>query len=361
MIYLVYVLFAGYLLTRFGRVITASRALPVWIVLLALGVIMVDPNLILPVAELFGIQVVSNLVFATMLLFLLFEHLTSAAEQTRSQRQLRRMIARLASRDYQLPARASPASPRALVVVPAYNEGASIAGVVRELSLLRDQSDWAVDAVIVDDGSMDDTAAAARREATAGISVVSHAVNCGVGGVLMTGFLIALEHDYEYVVQCDGDGQHPVAHISELLRFADHKKLDLLVGSRFSQRAHEDESTTLLRRVGGRLISIALASFGRGAQVTDPTSGFRVHSRRAAALLAHKMPDEYPEPESIALCTIERLKIGETPVRMNARQAGESSISGWKSAVFMVKVLTSLLSFRVRHAFGRAGAIRQPH
>jgi hypothetical protein len=38
---------------------------------------------------------------------------------------------------------------------------------------------------------------------------------------------------------------------------------------------------------------------------------------------------------------------------MLAREAGESSISGWKSAIFMVKVLTSLLSFRVRYALGR--------
>jgi hypothetical protein len=139
------------------------------------------------------------------------------------------------------------------------------------------------------------------------------------------------------------------------VREAAERKVDLLVGSRFCANSQADESTTAMRRFGGRLISLSLATFGRRAQVSDPTSGFRVYSRRAAGLLAQRMPDEYPEPESVAVCAIQGLAIGETPVKMLAREAGESSISGWKSAIFMVKVLTSLLSFRVRYALGRVG------
>lgn len=360
MLYLAYVLFAGYVITRFGRVITASRALPVWLVLLALGIILVVPDLLLPVASMFGVQVVSNLVFATMILFLLFESLTLAAEQTKSHRQLRRLVARLAQREFAAEAARreastpAPSAGRALVVVPAYNEAESIAQVVTELGAVRVASGDAFDVVVVDDGSGDDTAQAARAVAGEGVYVLSHTVNCGVGGVLLTGFLIAREGGYDYAVQCDGDGQHPVQSIPELLRIAAASNSDLLIGSRFCEPAQTDASTTALRRFGGRMISLVLATFGRRAKVTDPTSGFRVHSRRAFAMLARDMPDEYPEPESVALCAIHGLKVEEAPVRMHARQGGESSISGWKSAVFMIKVLTSLLSFRVRHALGRA-------
>jgi len=353
MIYLAYVLFAGYVLTRFGRVISASRAIPMWIVLAALGIAIVDPDFLFPVARLFGIQVLSNMVFATMILFLLFESLKGAAEQTATTRQLRRMVARLACRDFGAQQKlASKAT--ILVAVPAYNEASSIANVVVQLNALLSQHEE-IHAVIIDDGSMDDTANIAREHAGDRVTVVSHTVNCGVGGALMTAFTIATSHGFEQVVQCDGDGQHPVPMIPELTRWARERQLDMLVGSRFCAADQRDESTTWMRRIGGRLIALSLATFGRKAQVTDPTSGFRVYSRRAAALLAQRMPDEYPEPESVAVCAIQGLSIAEVSVQMHAREAGESSISGWKSAVFMVKVLTSLLSFRLRHALGRAG------
>ncbi len=350
MIYVVFVLFAVYVLTRFGRVISASRAIPMWLVLMALGVIIIEPELPLPVARLFGIQLVSNLVFATMILFLFFESLKGAAEQTGSTRKLRTLVSRLASRDF-----TAESAGKALVVVPAYNEADSIGAVIAALSEMRERNDGpTIDVVIVDDGSLDGTFGVATARSYPGIRVVSHSVNTGVGGVLQTGFMIALARGYDYVVQCDGDGQHPVAQIPELVRATADKQADLLIGSRFCHEAsHTDESSTALRRFGGWLISFALATFGRGAQVSDPTSGFRVYSRKAAKLLVERMPDEYPEPEAVALCAIHGLSIREVPVRMHARQGGESSISGGKSAVFMVKVMTSLLSFRVRHALGR--------
>lgn len=350
MIYVTFLIFTVYVLTRFGRVISASRAIPMWIVLTALAVIVVDPELPLPVAELFGIQLVSNLVFATMILFLFFESLKGAAEQTGATRKLRSLVARLAMRDFK-----GSGTATALVVVPAYNEQDSIGDVVAALAKMRDDAgDLTVDVLVVDDGSADATYAVASRHPESGINVVSHSVNTGVGGVLQTGFMIALANRYDYVVQCDGDGQHPVVQIPELVRAAADQNADLLIGSRFCSAGRStDESSTALRRFGGWLISFALATFGRGAQVSDPTSGFRVYSRKAAALLVARMPDEYPEPEAVALCAIHGLSIREVPVRMHARQGGESSISGGQSAVFMVKVMTSLLSFRVRHALGR--------
>lgn len=353
LLYLAYLLFAVYALTRFGRVISAARALPMWIVLLALAVAVVAPEALLPIASVFGIQVVSNMVFATMILFLLFESLAGAADQTKSQRQVRKLVSRLASRDFSASQEARPQ--RALVVVPAYNEAENIADVVRALVAVRASTGGAIDVLVVDDGSADDTVAIARSAASEGVHVLSHLANVGVGGVLMTGFLVAIEHGYAYVVQCDADGQHPVAQIPALLAAAESRGTDILVGSRFCTPAGDDESTTGMRRFGGLVISWALRAFGAGAKVSDPTSGFRVYSPRAARLLAARMPDEYPEPESIALSAMHGLSIAELPVTMNPRQGGQSSISGWKSAIFMVKVLTSLLSFRLRYALGRAG------
>jgi hypothetical protein len=60
------------------------------------------------------------------------------------------------------------------------------------------------------------------------------------------------------------------------------------------------------------------------------------------------MPDEYPEPETVALARREGLKLVEYGVSMNARTSGKSMISGMKTAIFMYKVLTALLGLRLR-------------
>jgi len=63
------------------------------------------------------------------------------------------------------------------------------------------------------------------------------------------------------------------------------------------------------------------------------------------------MPDEYPEPEAIALVARSRLRIEETHVAMLPRTLGTSSISGLKNARFMTKVTTALLGLRLRTLF----------
>ena len=85
-----------------------------------------------------------------------------------------------------------------LVVVPAFNEAASIAQV------LRDIRSNGFDALVVDDGSTDNTAVFARESQA---SVVSLPLNSGVGGALRCGFRYAVENGYAAIIQCDADGQ----------------------------------------------------------------------------------------------------------------------------------------------------------
>jgi hypothetical protein len=73
-----------------------------------------------------------------------------------------------------------------------------------------------------------------------------------------------------------------------------------------------------------------------------------VYSEKAYKFLIRNMPEDYPEPESIALFSQGHLKIAEAPVTMVARAAGSSSLAGLKSIQFMVKVSVSLLALRLR-------------
>ncbi|MFW5919505.1 MAG: glycosyltransferase family 2 protein, partial [Halanaeroarchaeum sp.] len=86
-----------------------------------------------------------------------------------------------------------------VAVIPAYNEAKTVGPVIDEASRHVEE------AVVIDDGSTDDTADVARDH---GATVIEHVFNTGVGGAVRTGYLYAIEHDYEFVVQIDADGQH---------------------------------------------------------------------------------------------------------------------------------------------------------
>jgi hypothetical protein len=83
--------------------------------------------------------------------------------------------------------------------------------------------------------------------------------------------------------------------------------------------------------------------------VSDPTSGFRVYSRRALALFDTTYPYDYPEPESLAVAAAARLRIVEVPVTMRDRQHGRSSIGGLYAPYYMLKTSLALVLSYVRN------------
>jgi hypothetical protein len=339
--------------SQFGARLAARHAVTWYLVSAFILVSAIRPQWLRPLADLLSINLISNLVLAVLTMFLFVQMLEQYSESARSQRQLVRLVASLAALAFAARPRASRERLRVLVVLPCYNEAESLPRLVPQLlALQRSTSDMEVDFCIVNDGSLDETPALLQELAPH--NHTSHQTNIGVAGVLRTGFEIARRIGADYAVQCDADGQHPIERIPSLIRKAQERKVDMLIGSRFApgEGAAEDAlaSTTRLRRLGGIVVSTTLRLF-RGARVADPTSGFRVYSRRAMNTLLRLMPDEYPEPESIALVALARLRIEETYVEMLPRTTGTSSISGLKSARFMIKVTSALLGLRLRTLF----------
>jgi hypothetical protein len=341
--------------SQFGARLAARHAVTWYLVSAFILVSAVRPQWLRPLADLLGINLVSNLVLAVLTMFLFMQMLEQYAETARSQRQMVRLVASLASLGF--PSRPPPSREgsrlRVLVVLPCYNEAGSLPRLVPQLYALQASTpDMEVDFCIVNDGSLDETPALLQELVP--MNHVSHQANIGVAGVLRTGFEIARRIGADYAVQCDSDGQHPVERIPHLIRIARARQVDMLIGSRFAPGGEGTEdalaSTTRLRRLGGLVVSTTLRLF-RGARVVDSTSGFRVYSRRAMGTLLRRMPDEYPEPESIALVALARLRIEETHVEMLPRTTGTSSISGLKSARFMIKVTSALLGLRLRTLF----------
>ena len=212
---------------------------------------------------------------------------------------------------------ATVTTPRKLAVVPAYNEAACVGGVVRNLRSYA--SDY--DVLVIDDGSTDATP---RIAAEAGARVLRLPFNLGIGGAVQSGFQYALENDYDYAVQVDGDGQHDAREIGRLEWTMRDERVDMVCGSRFLT---EDRTypAPISRRTGIHLFAYLL-SWIVGQRVSDPTSGFRLYNRRGIAVFARDYPHDYPEVEAVLMVHWHRLRMCEVPVRMFTRNGGVSSV-----------------------------------
>ncbi|HWR38333.1 MAG TPA: glycosyltransferase family 2 protein [Patescibacteria group bacterium] len=222
---------------------------------------------------------------------------------------------------------------RTLIVVPAFNEQHNILRVIADIR----KDIPGADILVINDCSGDNTAERARA---AGAQVVDLPYNLGIGGAVQTGFKYACAHQYDYVVQIDGDGQHIPAEVRKLRLAMERTGSDMVIGSRFLN-VHSFK-TTCCRRLGIRFfywLFLVLLHI----RVTDSTSGFRLYNKKCIGVLARHYPSDYPEPDAIVLLKKQGLNISETGVEMRARQHGESSITAWKSPYYMLKVSLSIL------------------
>src|SRR5688572_1847220 len=117
-------------------------------------------------------------------------------------------------------------SQRVLVIIPAFNEEASLARVIGKV---RDAMPSA-DIAIVNDGSTDQTAQIADG---LGVVVLNLPHNLGIGSAMQTGFIYAHRQGYDLAIQVDGDGQHDPSEISELIQQLRVDKADVVIGSRY--------------------------------------------------------------------------------------------------------------------------------
>lgn len=231
---------------------------------------------------------------------------------------------------------------KTLIIIPAFNEEGSIEKVVNNLTEKFPQYDY----LVVNDGSTDGTKNICSGN---GYQVVNLVINMGIGGAVQTGYRYARENNYDIAVQIDGDGQHDVRFLAEMIKLIEENKADVVIGSRFVEK--EGFQSSQMRRVGINFLSI-LAWILTGVRVKDITSGYRVINRKFIRIFAEDYPSDYPEPEAMVIAAVHGGKILEYPVVMRERENGESSITLKKSVYYMIKVTLAMLirrlSFGVR-------------
>ena len=235
-----------------------------------------------------------------------------------------------------------------LVFIPAHNEEATIAGVVKEVRHGLD-----ADVLVVDDGSTDATA---NLAAEAGARVLCHPFNLGVGAAIRSGLRFAEEGHYSLAIQVDGDGQHDVESARALLKALTGN--DVVVGSRFAEGSGVYEVSRLRRLAMGQLSGVL--SRRLGTTLTDTTSGFRAFGPDAISLFSRAYPSSYLSDtvEALLMCADHGLRVVEVPVTMRERQGGKPSAGRLRSLRHLFEVWLVVSLHRVRAERRVRGGIR---
>lgn len=208
------------------------------------------------------------------------------------------------------------------VVIPSYNEAATLPGLLRELAELGTGAELCV----VDDSPGEEAAALAELKLP-GLTVIRRGGKGGRGSAVLEGLRYFLKGPCDYFVEMDADGSHPAARLPGLLKEAAGKKADLLIASRYL-----DGSSVGGRPLPRRLLSRAanwLAGLLLGVPVRDYTSGYRVYSRRAAEAAAgcgSCGSGFIVLAETLVAVYYRGYAVAEAPVAFTEREKGESSV-----------------------------------
>jgi glycosyltransferase involved in cell wall biosynthesis len=242
---------------------------------------------------------------------------------------------------------------RTLVFIPAWNEEASIDGVVADVRTHIPDADI----LVIDDGSADSTSERARA---AGVLVAPMPFNQGLGAALQTGYLWALREGYDYCAHLDADGQHPASEVARVLAEVQADRADLAIGSRYAAQTEplpgavpegQDYKATWTRQIGINVFRLLLTLATR-QRFTDTTSSMRAANRRVMKLFSENYSPDFAEIESLQMAVREGLRVEEVPVRMLERTGGSSFLTPLRSAFFIFKGLVVILVglFKPRHA-----------
>ena len=222
------------------------------------------------------------------------------------------------------------AQARVLVLIPAYNEAASLPALVATLRHRRPD----LDLLVVNDGSSDRTSALLRE---LGVQWLEWPERRGVGRALRAGLRYASRQGYDLVIRLDADGQHEVDDVERLLAPLRLGAADVVLGSRFAALNRSHHPNPSQRSLGAVLPMITRRT------VTDPTSGFWAMGPRAVAMLAEHHPGGYPEPELHLFLSHNAMRVVEVNVQWRARLHGRTSLTPFRLVGAGARVALAML------------------
>lgn len=190
---------------------------------------------------------------------------------------------------------------RYCVVIPALNAASTIGGLIRQIRAL------GLAAVVIDDGSHDQTAPIASAQ---GALVISHLRNLGKGCALRTGFDYALRSRFDGVVTMDSDGQHDPSEIPKLIHAGELQHAGMVIGDRMGNGL----AMPAVRRWTNGLMSAVVSTIAR-QRIPDSQCGFRVIRREILETVPLQAKRFEIETELVCALAARRWKIVSVPIR----------------------------------------------
>jgi dolichol-phosphate mannosyltransferase len=214
----------------------------------------------------------------------------------------------------------------ALIIVPTYNERENLLRIVPRLLSLPAK----VDLLVVDGNSTDGTGKTADELAAKHpeVHVFHETKKSGLGRAYLAGFKWALERDYEFVFEMDGDVSHDPDDVPKFLEAAKNENADLVLGSRYTggvRVLNWPLKRLLLSRCAGIYVWLVT-----GMPFTDPTGGYKCFRRRA--LQAINLDTARSDGYSFQIEMTHRLwrdgfTVVEVPITFTERVEGSSKLT----------------------------------
>ena len=248
-----------------------------------------------------------------------------------------------------------------LIIMPAYNEGASIGGFLEQLegSIVSDIADI----LVINDGSTDDTS---RIVSEHGHEIITHVYNMGYTAALLSGYKYAVRRRYKYVIQIDADGQHDICNVLSL-----YERLlgpdgngdgpDIVVGSRFLEGGKSFPISGLKKVTIGFFRKLIRMTTGKS--LTDPTSGLQGLNCRALLYFSEhpNFDDKFPDSNMLIRMLLLGYQIEEIPAVMHQRETGTSMHSGLiKQGLYMANMFFSISAILIRILVMKADRRAEP-
>ena len=229
------------------------------------------------------------------------------------------------------------------VVVPAYNEAATIARVLDDLLSVAAQQCWEI--IVVDDGSTDRTLQiladleSQHRSGASRLHLIRHSSNRGYGAALKSGIRHARA---DRVASMDADGQHHAAQLVSLL--SEIERHDMVVGQR-TGLLHSP-----LWRMPGKWLLGAMSAFLLRRRIPDLNSGLRVFRSDVIRRYLHVCPDGFSFSTTSTLVLIHRgYDVRFVPIDVTPRigQSAVSMVTGFRAVLLIVRLAMLLAPLRL--------------
>jgi glycosyltransferase involved in cell wall biosynthesis len=226
-----------------------------------------------------------------------------------------------------------------VIIIPAYNEERNISWVLSKIPRL---PDYIVETLVINDGSVDNTALVAKK---LGALVINNKNNIGLGQTIKKGLIEALRREADIIVNLDADGQYDPEEMKNLIKPFEKvniKKDILVLGTRLQNIEFKFGN---MKIIGNKILSMLISFFiSRKKVISDTQTGFRANSKDLVRILVKNLSGKYTyTQEMIIHAKLNNFRIIEVPIHFYKRRFGNSRLIK-NPFIYLVKI--SVICFK---------------